>query len=254
MDHNGTWQSTPAGIEDVVIWYFQDLFAHKEPNLAAHEVVLHTIQLRVSPAMNQTLLEPYITKEVKAALFQMHPSKAPGPDGMSPFFFQKYWDLIGNEIASKVLAKRLKSFLPAIISPEQSALVPDRLISDNTLVASELAHYMHKLRRGQEGFMSVKLDISKAYDRCGLGLDWIWLPNQSDVKWLSVVDGPVLMSGTSWLIDDGDQMLVLDLEVELLGAGCLVSSAKGRAPNHSSNYSQISEIFICATLGKKRSF
>ncbi|KAL6195924.1 hypothetical protein ACLB2K_031541 [Fragaria x ananassa] len=144
----------------------------------------------------------------------MHPSKAFGSDGMSSFFFQKYWDLIGNEvsnavisfhtmkeapqdlnftymvlipkvkevqnmtqlrsialcnviykIASKVLANKLKSFFPAIISPEQNVFVLDRLISDNTLVASELAHYMHKLRRGQEGFMALKLDISKAYDR-----------------------------------------------------------------------------------------
>ena len=58
--------------------------------MVEHEVVLHTIQPRVSPAMNQTLQEPYTAKEVKAALFQMHPSKAPGPDDMSPFFFQKY--------------------------------------------------------------------------------------------------------------------------------------------------------------------
>ncbi|KAK9932944.1 hypothetical protein M0R45_020163 [Rubus argutus] len=129
------------------------------------------------------------------ALFQMNPSKAPGPDGMSPFFFQKYWDLVGTDIgnavihflttksmphdlnfthvvlipkikepqdmshlcpivlcnviykiASKVLANRLKVFLPQIIAPEHSAFVPDRLISDNTLVTSELAHYMHNLR------------------------------------------------------------------------------------------------------------
>ncbi|KAL6199749.1 hypothetical protein ACLB2K_029532 [Fragaria x ananassa] len=162
--------------------------------------------------MNQTLQEPYTAKEVKAALFQMHPSKAPGPNvkevqNMTQLRPIALCNVI-YKIASKVLANRLKSFLSAIISPKQSAFVPDRLISNNTLVASELAHYMYKLRRGQEGFMALKLDIS-------------------DVKWLSVVGGPVSMSGTSWLIDDGDQMLVLDLEAELLGAGCLVSSAEG---------------------------
>ncbi|XP_024178083.1 uncharacterized protein LOC112184012 [Rosa chinensis] len=75
------------------------------------------------------------------------------------------------KIASKVVANRLKSFLPALISPQQSAFVPNCLISDNTLVASKVAHYMHRLKRGQEGFLALKLDISKAYDR----LEWSFL-------------------------------------------------------------------------------
>lgn len=69
------------------------------------------------------------------------------------------------KIASKVLANRLKVFLLDIITPQQSAFVPDRLIFDNSLVASELAHFMHNLQRGNEGFLALKLDISKAYDR-----------------------------------------------------------------------------------------
>ena len=40
--------------------------------------------------MAHLLTRPYMEEKVKTALFQMHPSKSPGPNGMSPFFFQKF--------------------------------------------------------------------------------------------------------------------------------------------------------------------
>lgn len=69
------------------------------------------------------------------------------------------------KIFSKVLANRLKKILPSIITEHQSAFVKDRLISDNTLVAFETLHCMKKHKIGETGFMAVKLDMSKAYDR-----------------------------------------------------------------------------------------
>ena len=34
----------------------------------------------------------------------MHPSKSPGPDGMSPFFFQKYWHRMGNDVTTAIFS------------------------------------------------------------------------------------------------------------------------------------------------------
>lgn len=75
------------------------------------------------------------------------------------------------KIYSNVIANRLKTILPSIISPFQSAFAPERLITDNTLVANEIAHFIHNKRAGQEGYMALKLDLSKAYDR----MEWIFL-------------------------------------------------------------------------------
>lgn len=41
--------------------------------------------------------------EVRNALFQMHPDKAPGPDGMTPAFFQKHWNVVGNDVFEVVI-------------------------------------------------------------------------------------------------------------------------------------------------------
>lgn len=65
------------------------------------------------------------------------------------------------KICSKVLTTRLKWVLLKTISSNQSAFVLGRLISDNSLVASEIAHYMHKKASGRNGVMALKLDISK---------------------------------------------------------------------------------------------
>jgi hypothetical protein len=69
------------------------------------------------------------------------------------------------KLIAKVLANRLKKILGEIISPNQSAFIPGRLITDNIIIAFEALHTMDTRLKGAEGYMALKLDMSKAYDR-----------------------------------------------------------------------------------------
>ena len=75
------------------------------------------------------------------------------------------------KIFSKVLANRLKRVLPQIISEHQSAFIKGQLITDNILVAFETLYYMKNHNSGNSGYMALKLDMSKAYDR----VEWSFL-------------------------------------------------------------------------------
>lgn len=68
------------------------------------------------------------------------------------------------KLITKILANRLKILLPKIISPLQSAFVPNRNIQDNTILAHELIHSF-KNKKGKGGFMFLKLDMEKAFDK-----------------------------------------------------------------------------------------
>uniref|UniRef100_A0A803PB73 Reverse transcriptase domain-containing protein n=1 Tax=Cannabis sativa TaxID=3483 RepID=A0A803PB73_CANSA len=190
LNSSGVWVDWEGGLSDVIADYFTDIFTSTSSNF----------------------------DNVVNALFQMHPDKSPGPDGVTPGFYQKYWDVVGVDVisqvvdffetcsfpadlnqtnivlipkkkhvttmsdlrpislcnvvykvVSKVLANRLKIVLPCVISENQSAFIPGRLISDNVMIAFEVMHYLKRKRKGKTRFMALKLDLSKAYDRIEWG-------------------------------------------------------------------------------------
>ncbi|CAN6713710.1 unnamed protein product [Malus baccata var. baccata] len=69
------------------------------------------------------------------------------------------------KILSKVLANRLKRWLPVLISTTQNAFVEGRQIQDNIGIAHELFHFLKNRKTKCNFELGIKLDMHKAYDR-----------------------------------------------------------------------------------------
>ena len=53
------------------------------------------------------------------------------------------------KIGAKMITNRMKEIMDAVVGVEQSAFVPDRLITDNVVVAFESVHTMRRRKRGR---------------------------------------------------------------------------------------------------------
>ncbi|XP_021736509.1 uncharacterized protein LOC110703057 [Chenopodium quinoa] len=217
-DSDGVWQEDDELFENIVSGLYTNLFTSTNPTNEQTDKVLQHVKPIILDSNNAALLRPYTKEEVYDALKQMHPCKAPGPDGMHAIFYQKFWHIVGDDVyhfvsnilrgvsplnhvnktnislipkvksptsmsefrpislcnvlyklVSKVIVLRLKSILPNVVTENQSAFVPGRLITDNALIALELFHTMKNRSQSRKGSIALKLDMSKAYDRVEWG-------------------------------------------------------------------------------------
>ena len=66
----------------------------------------------------------FTEEEIKRALFQMHPSKAPGVDGFTAGFYQRHWNLVGPELCAAVLGFLNGGDIPEVINDTAITLIP----------------------------------------------------------------------------------------------------------------------------------
>lgn len=82
------------------------------------------VQARVTYAMNERLLQPFLSEDVDFALSQMHPLKASGPDGFGVSFYQKHWETVGGTLKKAVLDFLNLGIFDDSINSTYIALIP----------------------------------------------------------------------------------------------------------------------------------
>lgn len=98
------------------------------------------------------------------------------------------------KIITKTMVERLKQVMPKQIGPAQASFILGRVSTDNIVVVQEAVHSMRR-KKGRKGWMLLKLDLEKAYDR----IRWDFLVDtlvvagfsEKWVKWImQCVSGP----------------------------------------------------------------
>lgn len=69
------------------------------------------------------------------------------------------------KVISKVMCNRLKKILSDLVSETQGTFVAGRLISDNIFIAYEMIHALCTNPVCKKGFLALKTDMSKVYNR-----------------------------------------------------------------------------------------
>lgn len=103
---------------------------------------------RIDKNINKTFIN-LIPKTKKAVTFHQY-----RPVSLCNFIYK---------IVSKLMAYRLRNFLPKIITPNQRVFVKGRWIAENTIMAQELGHKVRNHKR-RKGLMLMKIDIKRAFD------------------------------------------------------------------------------------------
>lgn len=74
--------------------------------------------------MNDELIKEIDAAEVWQAVKQMHSSKAPGPDGFSPCFYQRFWNIVGSDVVAAVKCFLASEELLRLINYTNVTLIP----------------------------------------------------------------------------------------------------------------------------------
>ncbi|XP_048596178.1 uncharacterized protein LOC125594561 [Brassica napus] len=200
LDENENIVEDEEGLVAIATSYFRQIFESSNPEDI--EEALAQVPSTITGAMNDNLIAPVTEWEVKLTLFAMHPEKAPGPDGMTALFYQKFWDIVKEDLTLMVnqflfegtMASGLNDtnicLIPKITKPNvmaqfrpislcnvsykiisKSAFVAGRQISDNIMIAQEMFHALRTKPSGRNKRMAIKTDMSKAYDR----MEWYFI-------------------------------------------------------------------------------
>uniref|UniRef100_A0A803NJC2 RNase H type-1 domain-containing protein n=1 Tax=Cannabis sativa TaxID=3483 RepID=A0A803NJC2_CANSA len=93
--------------------------------------VIDDIPSSVTPQQNDNFLANVTEEEIRKALFQIHLDTSPGPDGITPGFFQKCWHIVKQDVCSVVRSLFSDGTIPTGLNRTHIILVPKKKSPSN---------------------------------------------------------------------------------------------------------------------------
>ncbi|XP_058724620.1 uncharacterized protein LOC131596076 [Vicia villosa] len=121
-DEAGCWRKGEEHCERILVNYFSELFASSLPTNI--QGVCSVVKGKLKEEHIRWCTNSFTALEVKEALLQMAPLKAPGPDGLPALFFQKYWSTVGSDVTNLALEILNNNKNPGVINDTHIALIP----------------------------------------------------------------------------------------------------------------------------------
>lgn len=116
--------------------YYKDLFKSEGSRLLFS---IYIVERRIHDDLREELMQDFTEEEIYDALHQMHPWKAPGPDGLHAGFYQRFWGIVGSDVKKMAL-----SFL------------------NGSTELVEMFHWLDHRKEHEDKYLALKLDMSKA--------------------------------------------------------------------------------------------
>ncbi|KAK3229891.1 hypothetical protein Dsin_001772 [Dipteronia sinensis] len=158
FDSNGAYCVDQQEIESVVIGCFSDLFKAwtTPPDL------------------------PFTAEEIRNAIFDMVPTKAPSPNGLPALFYYKFWDTIGINVteAGHRSLNEGENLSKATQCDQRGCFRDSKCFyarlddSNNIIIGLESPHAL-RTRKRKAGSVALKVDMSKVY----AAVKWGFLQN-----------------------------------------------------------------------------
>ncbi|MCH97713.1 hypothetical protein A2U01_0018709 [Trifolium medium] len=121
-DVHGCWWHGEENVERILVDYFTEVFTSSDP--LEVDKTCEVVAGKLNDEQVRWCSQPFAREEVEEAILQMHPLKAPGPDGLPDLFYQKYWSIVGTEVCKLVLDILNNTTSPELINNTHIVLIP----------------------------------------------------------------------------------------------------------------------------------
>ncbi|XP_038688673.1 uncharacterized protein LOC119987842 [Tripterygium wilfordii] len=125
---NDVWISDPASLQVMVHDYFMNLYTMDD------SCDMSLIPRGYFPALNMEQTSEihmrFSAEEIRQALFDMAPLKAPGPDGINAGFYQRMWSVVGNSLCRFVIEFLDSGIMPSGINDTLLVLIPKVMVPE----------------------------------------------------------------------------------------------------------------------------